>query len=245
MSSNSYKNIALIFGGGTGVRASTHGIPKQFVKVQGVPIIIRTISKFEKNKQIDAIVLVCVDGYQQTLSALVKDYKIHKVVAIVTGGRTGQESIYNGLKAVKELSLHKEAVVLMHDAVRPMIPSSLIDECIESVKCFNSGIAAVVCHETVASYKGEDVLNIFPRSQLVMLRAPQAFYVNDIWRYHELALADGKGDFTDSATLASWYGHNIHLVHCDSKNIKITYPEDIFVLKALLEAEEHSEIMGL
>ena len=74
---------------------------------------------------------------------------------------TTEES--DGLKAVKKLSLHKEAVVLMHDAVRPMIPSSLIDECIESVKCFNSGIAAVVCHETVASYKGEEVLSLLAR----------------------------------------------------------------------------------
>lgn len=242
---NSYKNIALIFGGGTGVRASTHGVPKQFVKVQGVPIIIRTICKFEKNEQIDAIVLVCVDGYQQKLISLLKEFNIRKVTAVVTGGRTGQESIYHGLKAIKELSLDKDAVVLMHDAVRPMISGSLIDDCIQSVRSFGSGIASVVCHETVASFQNEDVLNIFPRSQLVMLRAPQAFFVEDIWRCHQYALQEGKVNFTDSASMAASYGHKLHLVHCDTKNIKITYPEDIFMLKALLEAEEHSEIMGL
>lgn len=240
-----YNNVALIFGGGIGVRASTHGIPKQFLKVNQIPIIIRTIRKFDENPNIDAIVLVCVDGYQNHLQTLINDYKIKKVVTIVTGGSSGQESIYNGLHYIHSMPLADDSVVLIHDAVRPMITSALIDECIDSTKILGNGISALVCHETVASCENGLVNEIYPRDKLSLLRAPQAFFFKDIWRCHEQAIRDNRSDFTDSANMASYYGHKLHLVTCDSKNIKITYPEDVFILKALLAAEENSQILGL
>lgn len=242
---NKLHNIALIFGGGVGVRASTNGIPKQFLKVNEVPIIIRTIKKFDNNKDIDAIVLVCVDGYQQYLKRLLTDFNITKVAGIVTGGTSGQESIYKGLRYIGSLSIADDAIVLIHDAVRPMITLDLINDCIESTKVFGNGISALVCHETVASCGNGVVNEIYPRDKLSMLRAPQAFYYKDIWQCHKQSLQDGFTNFTDSANMAAYYGHKLHLVTCDSKNIKITYPEDVFILKALLTAEENSQILGL
>lgn len=240
-----YSKIALIFGGGTGVRASTHGIPKQFIKVDGVPIIVRTILKFENSDFVDAIVLVCVDGYLKHLQQLVDEFHLQKVVSIVKGGVTGQGSIYNGLQEISKLDISDDAVVFIHDAVRPLITSELISGCFQSVLKHGSGIAAVDCYETVASCNDNTVERIFPRSELVHLRAPQAFYFKDIFRYHNLALQDSINNFTDSASMAKYYGHRLFLVPSDSKNIKITYPEDIFILKSLLEAEEHFEIIGI
>ena len=240
-----YSSVALIFGGGTGVRASTHGVPKQFVRVKGEPIIIQTVKQFEKSPVIDAVVLVCVEGYVEYLRNLVSEYKLTKVVSIVKGGASGQESIYNGLIAINNLDLAQDAVVFIHDAVRPLISSPLLSNCLNAVRRYGSAIASVVCYETVASRVKEQVREIYPRSELVLLRAPQVFYVKDIYRYHEMARASGLRDtFTDSASLAKHYGHTIHLVESSSKNIKITYPEDIYILNALLDAEEHSEIFG-
>lgn len=239
-----YKNVALIFGGGVGVRASTNGIPKQFVKVGGVPIIVRTIKKFQANNQVDAIVCVCVDGWLDHLQRLVNEYHLTKVVAIVAGGRNGQESIFNGLETISNLRLSDDAVVLIHDAVRPMIAQSLLDECVQSTKLLGSGIASVVCHETVASSYQSVVDEIFPRDELVLLKAPQCFFFKDIWQYHQVAKNTGLNSFTDSASMAKYFGHKLTLVNCDSQNIKVTYPEDVYILKILLEIEENKEIFG-
>lgn len=240
-----YSHFALIFGGGTGVRASTHGVPKQFVKVKNVPIIVRTIRKFEENEKIDAIVLVCLESYIPHMKKLIEDYNLRKVCAIVKGGKTGQESIYNGLCAIEKLDKDPDAVVLVHDAVRPLISNTLIEECLNTTKKYGNAISAVVCHETIAVRDGDAVKNILPRSDLVLLRAPQGFYFNDLFAYHNHAKKDGMLNFVDSASLAQYYGSKLHMVPSTSKNIKITYPEDIFILKALLDVEEHLEIMGM
>lgn len=238
-------NYAVIFGGGVGVRASSNGIPKQFLKVKGVPIIIRTLRKFEACESISKIVLVCVRGYESHIRGLIQHYGIRKVVTVVTGGATGQESIYNGLKAIQQLEWEDDSIVVIHDAVRPMISTSLITECIKSAEVFGNGIASVVCHETVAKASAGLVDELLKRDELVCLKAPQAFLYKDIWKCHEDAKAREINTYTDSASMAKSYGHELHLVSSNTSNIKITYPEDVYILKALLEAEESMSIIGL
>ena len=116
-------NIAVIFAGGVGKRMKSSGIPKQFLKIHGVPIIIHTLQKFQECKEVDAIVIACVASHLTYMQELVEQYNINKVQKIVKGGKTGHQSIYNGLIAAKQISKTDKDIVLIHDGVRPIIDS--------------------------------------------------------------------------------------------------------------------------
>ena len=118
-------NIAVIFAGGVGRRMNSRGIPKQFLKVNGVPIIIHTLQVFEHSKEIDKIVIACIDEYIKYLQSLISLYHIKKVASVVKGGSTGQQSIYNGLYAASLIAKEEKSVVLLHDGVRPLIDDDL------------------------------------------------------------------------------------------------------------------------
>ena len=141
-------NIAVIFAGGVGKRMRNVGMPKQFLKIHGMPIIIHTLQKFQECEEIDAITIACVETHIEYMEKLVEEYRITKVKKIVVGGTTGQESIYNALKAANELSNNEDDIVLIHDGVRPIIDSDLIVKNIENVKKNGSAISSVPQKET-------------------------------------------------------------------------------------------------
>ena len=147
-------NIAVIFAGGTGVRMnSKDDKPKQFLEVRGKPIIVYTIEIFERAEQIDAIIVVCVDGWIDYMHKLVYKYRLDKVKAIVVGGKSGQESIYHGLVTAKEkyglIENGRKNIVLIHDGVRPLINENIIDLNIKSVIQYGSAITASIAKETL------------------------------------------------------------------------------------------------
>ena len=121
---------ALIFAGGTGVRMHTTGIPKQFLKIYGKPIIAYTIEHFQNHHLIDKIIVVSVSTHLNLMEELVRYYRLTKVSNIVAGGKTGQESIWNGLKVIKEFT-DDDDIVLIHDGVRPVITEQLITDNID------------------------------------------------------------------------------------------------------------------
>jgi 2-C-methyl-D-erythritol 4-phosphate cytidylyltransferase len=133
-------NIAVIFAGGVGRRMNTKDIPKQFLKLYDKPIIIHTLERFEQHPMIDAIVVVCVAEWIDYLNQLTFKYRIDKVKKVVPGGSTGQLSIYNGLVAANELTQGENAIVLIHDGVRPLINEQLITDNIECVQKHGSAI---------------------------------------------------------------------------------------------------------
>lgn len=114
-------NIAVIFAGGTGTRMNSKDKPKQFLKMHDKPIIIHTLEKFENNENIDAIVIACIKDWIDYLSHLIEYYHMSKVKKIVPGGETGQMSIYAGLNVAKDIADGQNAIVLIHDGVRPLI----------------------------------------------------------------------------------------------------------------------------
>ena len=133
-------NIAVIFAGGVGKRMKTNGMPKQFLKIDEIPIIIHTLNIFNNTKQIEAIVIACVNTHIEYLKKLVKDYNIFKVKSIIAGGRTGQESIIKALEEAKKISESNKDIVLIHDGVRPIIDSKLIIDNIECVEKYGTSI---------------------------------------------------------------------------------------------------------
>lgn len=239
-------NIAVIFAGGVGKRMHSKECPKQFLKIYNKPIIIHTLEYFEKHPLIDAIVISCVEEWMSYLEELIYKYRIEKVKKVVVGGETGQLSIYNGLKAAEDVANGEKVIVLIHDGVRPLINAKLITDNIESVKKNGSAITTAIVKETILVVnEGTATINYVPsRKNSRVARAPQSFWLNDILNAHEKALSEGKKDYIDSCTMMQEHGYDLFLVDGPGENIKITTPEDFYIMRAILEAKENTQIYG-
>lgn len=237
-------NIAVIFAGGTGRRMHTTSRPKQFLEYQGKPIIIYTLELFDNHPMIDEIVVACVEEWIPFLEKMLKKFEINKVCQIVPGGETGQDSIYQGLVAAKEISQNDEDIVLIHDGVRPLITEQTISDNIEMVKKEGSCITCVPATETFIVTQENGGLEIPTRANSLIARAPQSFYLKDILAAHEQSRAEGKNDFIDSCSMMHYYGHKLSKVIGPMENIKITTPTDYFVFKAMVEVHENQQIFG-
>lgn len=241
-------NIAVIFAGGTGQRMRTKDLPKQFLMLHEKPIIVYTLEHFEKHKDIDAIVVVCVEGWQDYLKDILYKFRIEKVCKVVTGGATGQESIYNGLCAARDEVLSRgeqldNSVVLIHDGVRPMINEKLITDNIQSVLKNGSAITTAKVTETILVVDESEAINQVPeRSKSRVAKAPQSFMLQDILAAHEKANKEGIHDFIDSCTMMKYYGYSLHLVDGPGENIKITTPNDFYTLRAYLDSRENEQL---
>lgn len=237
-------NIALIFAGGTGQRMHSKTLPKQFLELHGKPILIYTLEHFQRHRQIEGIVLVCVEGWLDYCQDLLKKYHITKVKAVVPGGKTGQQSIWNGLQKAAEL-FPADSVILIHDGVRPLIDEEIITRDIESVHKNGSAITVSPAIETVTLKQDNGVVGeILDRSRCQMAKAPQCFYLNEIVEAHQKAQKENRNDFIDSASLMHYYGHSLFTVEGSAENIKITTPSDFYLFRALLDARENSQIFG-
>lgn len=238
-------NAALIFAGGVGARMSSKSLPKQFLLVNGKPIIVHTLEVFQNHPQIDRICVVCVEPYLEHMRQLCQKYFLTKVEWIVPGGKTGQDSIFHGLQQL-HAACPEDTVVLIHDGVRPIIDQQLITDNIESVLQNGSAVSCAKATETPAEV-GEDgqVAKILHRQCAVVAKAPQSFFCRDIFAAHTRARAEGREDFIDSASMMAHYGYPLHMVTCQWDNIKITTPSDFYIFRAILQARENSQIFGL
>lgn len=239
-------NIAVIFAGGIGSRMKSKSKPKQFLLMHGKPIIIHTLEIFEAHDEIDAIVISCVEEWIPYLVELIQKYNIKKVKKVVHGGETGQLSIYNGLCAAEEVAGGQKSIVLIHDGVRPLINSKTISDNINSVKKNNSAITCVKVKETVMVVNDDDSIDYIPdRSHSRLARAPQSFWLDNIIGAHRKALEENKTNFIDSCTMMQYYGKKMFLIDGPEENIKITTPDDFYIMRAMLDAKEDSQIYGL
>ena len=237
-------NIAVIFAGGTGQRMNSKTKPKQFLELYGKPILVYTLEQFQRHEEIDGIVLVSLESWIGYCRDLISKYQLTKVSAIVSGGTTGQESIYCGLKKAKELYA-EDSVVLIHDGVRPLIDEETISKAIICVKEYGSAITISSAVETVVVKKEKNkVEEILDRSSCQHAKAPQCFILKDILAAHEKAREENKNDFIDSAFLMQNYGYELYTIDGTTENIKITTPSDFYMFRAIVDARENSEIFG-
>ncbi len=236
-------NIAVIFAGGSGKRMHTKDIPKQFLMVHGKPIIVHTIELFEYHEQIDGIVVVCIKDWIPYMEEMKYRYRLDKIVKIIPGGKTGQLSIYNGLKAAEEVYGTEDTVVLIHDGVRPLITSQTITDNIRAVKEYGNAITCTKAKETVILVDQDGLVKDVPSRELSRCaQAPQSFYLKDILALQEKALAEGIQNSIDCCTLARKYGEQLHVVLGPEGNIKITTPEDFYIFRALYDARENQQL---
>ena len=232
---------AVLFAGGVGKRMYTSSIPKQFIEVEGMPILIHTVLAFEKNKDIDAISVVCVDSWRERFQEMLAEYNVTKVKWVVPGAETGQQSIYNGINAIYQES--KDAnhdIVLINDGVRPFVTDDVITNCIESVKKFSSAIVVCPVPETIVKVNEQDDITEIPdRSKWYLSKAPQGFILGELIQAHHRAMEENRYDCTNSAELMRRYGHSLHVIYDTPDNIKVTTPIDINLMKVILQEKRN------
>lgn len=238
--------IAIIFAGGSGVRMGS-GKPKQFLEVNGKPIIIHTLDIFENHPDVDEIYVACKEDYIGTLRKMLRRYDITKVQDIVAGGSTGMSSIYNALKAAEKKN-SGDAYVLIHDGVRPCIKASLVDEVIEAVKSRGAVATCTPLFETpLISHSGEVVEETPNRADCYTAQAPQAYRLGEIVAAHETVRVDNPeySGIIDNCTLMHSLGREVYIVKGPRSNIKVTTPEDLYIFKAMIEYRETRDAFGI
>lgn len=229
-------NIGLIIAGGSGARMH-QDVPKQFLSVNEKPVIIYTLEAFEKHPDIHAIAVVCIEGWEQVLWAYAKQFNITKLKYVIPGGENGQGSIRNG---VYELEKHfaPEDIVLIHDAIRPMVSAEIISDCIVKSKKYGSAITVIPCAEAMMQTEdGVSSIGSYPRDNLKRTQTPQGFPLGKICDLHRRALEAGITNSVASCTLMIEMGEQVHFSAGSEKNIKLTTVEDIDIFKALLTAK--------
>ena len=240
------KNIAIIFAGGSGVRMGA-GKPKQFLEIDGRPIIIYTLDIFEDHPQIDEIYIACKEDYIEKLKKLIRRYDITKVKDIVPGGTTALGSAYNALAAAKKNN-DDDAVVLIHDGVRPCITADLVSEVISATNEKGAVVTCTPMFETpVLSRNGEFVEDSPKRADCYTAQAPQCFKLGDILAAHEQVRAKDPEytDIVDSCTLLRSIGKEVAIIKGPRSNIKVTTPEDLYIFKAMLEYKRSKDTFGV
>ncbi len=229
-------NIALIIAGGSGQRMH-QDIPKQFINVYDKPVIIYTLEAFQNHPEIDAIAVVCIEGWEGFLRAYANQFGITKLLYVVPGGENGQGSIRNG---VYELEKHYGAddIVLIHDAIRPMVSPEIITDCIHKARKYGSAIATIPCAEAMMQTEdGKVSIGSYPRNNLKRTQTPQGFPIGKICDLHRRALVAGVTNSVASCTLMIEMGEQVHFSAGSEKNVKLTTVEDIDIFKALLRAK--------
>lgn len=232
-------NIALIIAGGKGQRMQQE-IPKQFLNVNDKPVIIYTLEAFQSHPDIDAIGVACVDGWHDILRAYARQYKISKLSWIVPGGETGQASIWNGLIEAEQRYSPND-IVLVHDAIRPMVSHEIISDCIVQCKRHGSAITVVPCNTVVLRRTTQETSSeVVPRDKLALTQTPQAFPLKRLADAHRKALELGITNSIASCTLMIELGETLHFSIGAETNIKLTTPDDLKIFKALLALKEQA-----
>lgn len=236
-------NVALIIAGGSGNRMH-QDIPKQFITVNERPVIVYTLEAFEKHPGIDAIAVVCIEGWEQVLMAYAKQFNITKLKYVVPGGKNGQDSIRNG---VLELEKHfsPDDLVLIHDAIRPMVSAEIISDSIRVALEYGNSVTVIPCAEAMMETEDGNVsVGSYPRNRLKRTQTPQTFRIGDICNLHRRALEKGITNSVASCTLMIEMGEQVYFSAGSEKNIKLTTVEDIDIFKALLAAKRSEWLKG-
>ena len=234
-------NIALIIAGGAGNRMG-QDIPKQFIHIEGRPIIIQTMLCFQMHPDINVIAVVCLKGWETVLQSYANQFNITKLKHIYPGGDTGMTSIHNGIYGLKKDGYNDEDLVLIHDSVRPLLSQEIISNNIATCKAYGYAITGIQCREAILqSEDGFSSTTSIPRDTLIRTQTPQTFRLKNIIAVHEQAASLGISNSVASCTLiAEIGGREMHIVPGSEKNIKVTTPEDLEILKALMNVHKES-----
>lgn len=222
---------ALIFAGGVGARMKSKEIPKQFLEVEGKPIIIHTLEHFSNHDLVDKIVVVCLESWIDELLKDIKKYSIKKIEQVIPGGKTGFQSIHNGLEAINCFSKDDD-IVLICDGVRPMLSEQLLTTCINDAQKYGTAVPVTPSIDSVLySDDGMNCKRNLERKKIFITQAPQGYKLKLIMDAHKEAMEKGI-ESVSSGDLMIELGREIHIFQGIRENIKVTTPEDLNALRA-------------
>ena len=223
--------VAILPAAGKGERLG-ESLPKQFLDLKGIPLLVRTLLAFEKAPQIDGIIIATHPLYLEHTENLIKSFNLRKVLKIVEGGTTRQRSVY---QAVKIAPLETE-VFLVHDAVRPFVPESVINRVIEATHSYGASVPAIPVRDTLNLVKDHLVKANVPRENLFLIQTPQGIKANLLKTCLDEAIAQGL-EFTDESSLLTYFGHPVYVVEGSWLNFKITFKEDLILAEKLIDCK--------
>lgn len=234
-------NIAVIIAGGSGKRMG-QDIPKQFINVYDKPVLLYTLESFERHPQIDAIEVVCLDGWHDVLRAYARQFNITKLKWIVSGGASGQESIRNGVYNL-EGKVHFEDLIVIHDGIRPLVDDSVLTDVLIKAQKYGNAVTSMPYNEQIFIVNPDDsstTTQYIPRETLRRVSTPQAYQFGLLdEKYHE-AFEKGIGIYGSSYTntMMVELGVTLHFAAGSDKNIKLTTKDDLELFKAYLKADK-------
>lgn len=225
-------NIAIILSGGIGTRMGSN-IPKQYLEIDGKPIISYSVKPFFEHTEIDSFIIALNEEW--------KDYVINhlpktkKPIFFSSPGETREHTIYNALKIAKKIGGTDEDIVIIHDAVRPLVSNEVISDCLSGCKQYDAAIATIDVKDTIyVSSNGECITSVPARSNLRSGQTPEAFKLGKYLRIHDESTYEDIKNVTGGAQFAYQKGMNVFLSRGEEINFKITTPEDLQRFKQII-----------
>lgn len=234
-------NVAIVIAGGVGSRMGQE-IPKQFIHIDDKPVIIYTLEAFQAHPQVDAIEVVCIDGWQDVLKAYCRQFGITKLKWVTTGGETGQESIRNGVYNL-EGELMDDDIAIIHDGVRPMLEPEVLTDVIRVAQQYGNAVTSMPYNEQIFVVNEDDettTTQYIPRETLRRVSTPQAYRYKLLLDSYKRAFAEEIGIYGSSYTntMMVELGETLHFAAGSDKNLKLTNPENLETFRAYLAVKK-------
>lgn len=229
--------VAIVIAGGVGSRMGAD-VPKQFVLVDGKPVLFYTLEAFERHPMVDAIELVLIEGWEKDVAVWKEKYGISKLKWIVRGGASGQESIRNGVFGLED-KCAADDIVIIHDGIRPLVEPTVLDDVIAKAREFGTGVTSMPYNEQIFLVDEEDPLitrKYIPRETLRRVATPQAYRFGLIDQAYHEAFEKKIGIYGSAYanTMMVELGHELHFAAGSDKNLKLTTPGDLEIFRAYL-----------
>lgn len=234
-------NVAIIIAGGSGQRMG-QDIPKQFINVYDKPVLVYTLDSFQRHPQVDAIELVCIDGWHDVAWAYAKQFNISKLRWIISGGATGQESIRNGVFYLEGICAPEDTIII-HDGIRPLVDASVLSDVIIKCQQYGNAVTSLPYNEQIFVMDDEvSTTQYIPRETLRRVSTPQAYRFEKLdWAYHEAFEKEiGIYGSAYTNTMMVELGERLYFAAGSDKNIKLTTKDDLEMFKAYLKADRDS-----
>lgn len=229
---------AAVLAGGSGLRMGGN-LPKQFLSVADIPIIIRSINAFIESGSVDKIFVAVSEDYYDYTAELIKKHIDNFDVELVVGGKNRNETLLNVLSEIEKIGMNDDDIILTHDAVRPFIDKRIIDENIKAALEYGACNTVIPAVDTILkSSDGKFIDSVPVRSEIFHAQTPQSFRVKKLFELYKNMSADAMEKFTDACSVFIENGDRVYMVTGDRNNIKLTYPEDMEKAENIIRCRE-------
>lgn len=226
--------FAVILAGGVGARMG-QAIPKQYIEVEGKPVLIHTLERLEACQKIHRIVIVADEEWREQIRAWLSQYNITKFVDFATPGQTRQESVFSGVACCRPYAESEEDIVLVHESARALVSNDLIERIVDGLAGYDACIPVMPMKDAILLSKtGEVIDGLLDRNQLFRGQAPESFPLIQYYELNKNTPAEELGKFLADHELCFHYGWKVHCILGEETNFKLTTPDDIDLMISLL-----------